>query len=436
MEPPTAPHAGPRPSPGRLVGLGARRLIGLALGAVIAAGTLVLLVLVGMLLPVSLPWPRAHRACRRRAAAAVTWLVHLDLRRLAGWLDCDIQPAQGRRRFLEYLLLRIPWGLITGYLIHIALLMALLVFGGVVWHQATGTSHRIDIALPGVVMSADSRTVGLAFGAVLLMGIGLGSGLLSALERRFARLMLGPSLQDRMMHRIGELTDSRAGVVHAVDEERRRIERDLHDGVQQRVVALAMLLGRARRGSDTERAARLVGQAHEESQRLAEEIREVAWRVYPTVLDEAGLAAALGELAERAGVPVRVTDRLAHRPAQVVETAAYFIVREAVANAVKHAGAAEITVDLADSDPATVTVRVTDDGRGGAETQGGGLAGLARRVAALDGRLEVCSPRGGPTVVTAWLPRAGSGRAQPSAGSGRPARTTAAVHGDTAEGRR
>ncbi|GAA4894218.1 sensor histidine kinase [Streptomonospora salina] len=404
------------------------------MGAASAAVMLVALTLIGALLVVSSPWPPAHRRCRRRAGAAVAGLVRMDLWRLARWLDCDIEPTRGHGRLLEYLVLRIAWGLATAYLFYISALLTVLFFGGAVWHQATGTSRRIVVALPGVVMGADSRAVGVTLGVATLAGVAAGAALLSALERRSARALLGPSLQDRLEHRIGELTESRAGALHTVDEERRRIERDLHDGVQQRVVALAMLLGRARRGSDPERAARLVAQAHEESQRLADEIREVAWRVYPTVLDESGLAAALAELAERAGVPVTVADRRTRRPARVVETAAYFVAREAVNNAVKHAGAAAITVDLADSGPDAVTVRVADDGDGGAEPHGGGLSGLARRVAALDGRLEVHSPRGGPTVVTAWLPGTGSRQDAPPAGLAGPAGAAAPAHGSTEEG--
>lgn len=399
-------------------------MLGLALGAVTAAVTLVLLGLIGALLLVALPWPRTRRACRRRAAVVVTWLVDLELRRLARWFNCDIRPDSDLRRPLEYLAVRIPLGLLTGYLIWITLLVTGLFFAGAVWDQATGSSDLIEIELPWVGLTTDSRIVGLSFGVLLLIVIAAGIALLSGLERWLARKLLGPSLQDRLMHRIGELTESRAGAVHAVDEERRRIEHDLHDGVQQRVVALTTLLGRARRGSDAERAARLIRQAHEESQRLTEEIREVAWRVYPKVLDELGLPTALAELAERASVPVTVANRLAQRPAQVVETAIYFIVREAVTNAVKHAGATAIAVDLADSDPATITVRVSDDGQGGAETSGSGLSGLARRAAALDGRLEVRSPRGGPTVLTAWLPR------------GEPAGAAAPAHEETAGGQR
>jgi signal transduction histidine kinase len=193
-------------------------------------------------------------------------------------------------------------------------------------------------------------------------------------------------------------------MMDAVDGERRRIERDLHDGVQQRLVALGMLIGRARRSHHPDRADQLLLQAHEESRRALTELREVAWRVYPTVLDEAGLHAALETVAERTTLPVHLTYDVEAPPApRQVETVAYFVVSEAVTNVVKHSGATRIKVALHRDGP-TLAVRVEDDGTGGADPAGGGLNGLASRVAALDGRFRVDSPAGGPTTVIAELP--------------------------------
>jgi signal transduction histidine kinase len=159
-----------------------------------------------------------------------------------------------------------------------------------------------------------------------------------------------------------------------------------------------MLVGRARRGRPE-----LLEQAHQEAQQALAELREVAWRVYPSGLDSLGLGEALAGVAERAGVPVTVACELPRRPPMAVETAAYFVVCEAVTNAAKHAGAGLITVGVREED-AKVVVRVRDDGKGGARPAGGGLSGLARRVAALDGSFEVTSPAGGPTTITAVLP--------------------------------
>ncbi|WP_405394845.1 sensor histidine kinase [Microbispora hainanensis] len=190
----------------------------------------------------------------------------------------------------------------------------------------------------------------------------------------------------------------------AVGQERRRIERDLHDGVQQRLVALAVLIGRARRGRSPQLLDDLLHQAHEEAQEALRELREVAWRVYPAEPDTLGLRESLSAVAERAGMPVTVAYGLAARPPGEVETAVYFVVREAMTNAAKHAAAGQVRVEIVE-DGDTIVVRVRDDGRGGADPGGGGLSGLARRVAALDGRFQVDSPPGGPTIVSAELPR-------------------------------
>lgn len=208
--------------------------------------------------------------------------------------------------------------------------------------------------------------------------------------------------------RISELLTTRRGVVLAIDEERRRIERDLHDGVQQNAVSLSVLLARARRAEDPERAAELLDDAFAQSRHLIEEISKVAWRTYPAALDEHGLKTALDQVVQHSPVPLTVLAVPESRPPQPVETAAYFLVREAVTNVVKHAEAASITVAIT-SDPGpdgqpVLRVKVRDDGRGGALPDGGGLQGLARRVAALDGRMTVVSPSGGGTEIKAEIP--------------------------------
>jgi signal transduction histidine kinase len=224
-----------------------------------------------------------------------------------------------------------------------------------------------------------------------------------ALEQLVARRCLGPSARELYEHRIAQLATSRAAVVDAVDDERRRIERDLHDAVQQRLVALGMLIGRARRAGDGPRARDLLRQAQEESQRALDDLRDVAWRIYPAALDEAGLQVALENVAERADLPVEIDCDLVARVGHAVETAAYFVVCEAVTNAAKHSGAGRVGVRVEERGT-MIHVRIEDDGVGRADPQGGRLSGLARRVAALDGSFTVDSPPGGPTVVTAELP--------------------------------
>jgi signal transduction histidine kinase len=219
-----------------------------------------------------------------------------------------------------------------------------------------------------------------------------------------AQGLLGPS-QAQLRARVAALQASRDRAVDSAEDERRRIERDLHDGAQQRLVALAMDLGMAKEKlrTDPQAATELVGEAHEEAKRALAELRNLARGIHPAVLADRGLDAAISALAARSPVPVGV-EVVTERLPGAVESTAYFVVAEALTNAAKHARAGEITVRIARRD-ALLVVEVTDDGDGGADPEhGSGLRGLADRVAAIDGRLTVTSPAGGPTVVRAELP--------------------------------
>ncbi|MEU4802906.1 sensor histidine kinase [Actinosynnema sp. NPDC023587] len=327
------------------------------------------------------------------ARSAAPRFANLERRRIRRFLDVDSAeptPAQAVR----YLLVRVPVGLFGGFVL--SWLFYGLALGGI-------AAQRIVVnGMDGIDWSDDVAAVvwtALIGGVLLYMEV---QGILGvvALEARVARRCLGPSEAELLRRRIDELAESRAGVVAAVDAERRRIERDLHDGVQQRLVALGMLLGRARR--HPEHADELIRQAHDESRHVLEDLRDVAWRVYPVALDSLGLAEALEGVADRSPIPVTV--HCGHPGTSTpVRTAVYFVVSEAVTNAVKHSGATMIRVDITGDDD-EVRVRVEDDGTGGADPAGGGLAGLSRRVSALDGRFAVRSPAGGPTVVTAEVP--------------------------------
>ncbi|WP_061293725.1 sensor histidine kinase [Herbidospora cretacea] len=359
----------------RLAGEGLRLLGAVVLGTVTAL--LGLVFLLGAL-------PFAGRPGVRAAARRLTLL---EVRRL-GLDPAELAPG-GRE--LRYLAARIPVGILGG------LVAFLLVLGAgaavaVAWSWSRGLPVDGMTFSPGLLAYA-------GLSGVVLLFLDL-SGLVGvrALERRLALRLLGPDPTEALRRRIAELAESRAGALAAVDHERRRIERDLHDGMQQRLVALSMLIGRARRGRPE-----LLAQAHEQAQEALAELREVAWRVYPSGLDALGLADALAGVAERAGVPVKVVCDLPGRPPEPVETAAYFVVSEAVTNAAKHARASGVTVEVRRC-ARMVVVRIHDDGVGGADPAGGGMSGLARRVAALDGRLTVTSPPGGPTTIEAELP--------------------------------
>jgi signal transduction histidine kinase len=204
--------------------------------------------------------------------------------------------------------------------------------------------------------------------------------------------------------RIEVLTTTRAGAVDAQERELRRIERDLHDGAQARLVALGMSLGLAeqRLETDPESARSLLAEAREGTREALEELRDLARGIHPPILADRGLGAAVAALAARSPVRVDVSVE-GERPSPAVESAAYFVAAEALANAGKHAGATWVEVRIARS-YGRLVVEVTDDGRGGADPSGTGLSGLRRRVEALDGTLQVMSPEGGPTTVRAEMP--------------------------------
>jgi len=213
----------------------------------------------------------------------------------------------------------------------------------------------------------------------------------------------------RLEHRIEVLETTRAGAVDVQETELRRIERDLHDGAQARLVALGMNLGLAEQklAGDPEAARDLVAEARAGVEQALRELRGLARGVHPPVLTDRGLGAAVSSLAHASAIPVAVEEDVPERPPAVVETAAYFVVAEAMANAAKHAAASQITVRIV-REPSRLVVEVADDGRGGADLTGSGLVGLRRRVEALDGTLAVTSPSGGGTVLRAELPCASS----------------------------
>ncbi|PWI41377.1 histidine kinase [Streptomyces sp. ICBB 8177] len=244
--------------------------------------------------------------------------------------------------------------------------------------------------------------------ALLFLGPRL-TGARVRLDIRTAEVLLGPSRTEKLARRVADLAESRAGVLDAADAERRRIERDLHDGAQQRLVSLAVNLGLARAtlGDLPEDARRVIDEAHREAKEAIAELNNLVRGLHPAVLEDRGLDAALSGVAARLPVPVRVAVDLPRRPSPTVEAVAYFVVSEALTNVVKHAQAtrADVTVERIGE---TLLVVVADDGAGGADLAaaggGTGLAGLAKRVASVDGTFSCRSPAGGPTVITVELP--------------------------------
>ncbi|MGE3140880.1 MAG: sensor histidine kinase, partial [Thermoleophilia bacterium] len=268
---------------------------------------------------------------------------------------------------------------------------------GVAFARTAGICGSVGLFLVGIWLVT---TPGGVFWPVWPL---IGLGVIVAIHG--LRLVMGIGEREEMAERIDVLTTTRAGAVDAQAAELRRIERDLHDGAQARLVALAMDLGMARdklRDAPPETQALVTG-AHEEAKRALVELRDLARGIHPAVLTDRGLQAALGSLTGACPIPVNLDVDVAERLDPALEAAAYFAVAEAMTNATKHSGAGVIDVQV-QRRGRLLRVRVADDGVGGADPQGEGLMGLRRRIEAHDGTLHLISPPGGGTTVEAVIP--------------------------------
>ncbi|SNT14082.1 Signal transduction histidine kinase [Asanoa hainanensis] len=273
------------------------------------------------------------------------------------------------------------------------------------------------ISSPFVVSAGEPVTLGTAavdtpsealpyalLGLVLLPAVPYLFAVVAGAHGALARVLLGGA-DEQARRRLAEVVSSRARLVDGFSAERRRIERDLHDGAQQRLVSLTLQLGVAQLDLPPDSpAARSVGVAHDQAKQLMAELRELIRGVHPQVLTDSGLDAAVRELADRSTVPVTVAVDLPERPPEHVESTAYFVVAEALANVAKHSGATQVQVSAVRAGR-TLVVEVGDNGHGGAAPgEGSGLTGLADRVAAVGGTTRLSSPAGGPTLLRAELP--------------------------------
>ncbi|GAA3241519.1 sensor domain-containing protein [Dactylosporangium siamense] len=247
-----------------------------------------------------------------------------------------------------------------------------------------------------------------AIGVVLLFAAPWLARGVAAADLVAARALLGPDVRAELALRVAAVERSRADLMAAADAERRRIERDLHDGMQQRLVSLAMNLGIARAGGDglPEPLREAIVRAHDDAKQALTELRHIVRGLFPAVLDDRGLDAALSGIVAGSPVPTRLHADLPRRPPVAVEAVAYFVVAESLANVAKHASATRAGVDvrLVPERP-ELRIVITDDGVGGARPERGtGLRGLAQRVSSVDGTLTVDSPEGGPTTIVVVLP--------------------------------
>lgn len=375
-------------------------LLATGIGSIPAAGS-------GLLLLI--PWILAMRVAagfeRRRAAAAHGVDVVVPARRVsrrtgfAGW-------------WVTLWLDATSWQFWRSVLHHHAVMVVGLLITTLFWLPLVTAWGLFEAAVGGrelTVRGTELGSLGLVGIGLLLLVVALGAlGLGVLAERGLARVML-PSGDDALREEVAELSQQRQGAVDAAEAERLRIERDLHDGVQPRLVALGMTLGMARPkiATDPEQASRLVDEAHTETKAIITELRQLARGIHPAVLTDRGLDAALSALAARSVVPVELRVDLPRRPGREAEAVAYFVVSEALTNVAKHADAHRVVVDLR-IEGRTLLLVVVDDGTGGAAVRrdgvSTGLAGLTDRVRATGGRLTVESEHGRGTRLTALIP--------------------------------
>ena len=324
-----------------------------------------------------------------------TWWEHLGQR----------ATSVPRWKEIAYALLRLP----TGALFATALTT---LWGGSV---ALVLLPAYVSALPGDVARLGLFDAGFGFGAVgaalagltgLLVVAPWATVLIGRLDVAMARRLLGPDPDAELVARAARAESGRVAAVESAESERRRIERDLHDGAQQRLVTLAMSLGEARERLDTDpdTGRQLVAEAHEEAKAALKEIRDLVRGIHPVILEDRGLDAALSAVVARSPVPVDLTVDIERRPPAAVESAAYFVVSEALANVARHSRATQAYVAIAQRGDRLI-VEVRDNGVGGAHPGGGtGLAGLSERVTGMGGTTDLLSPIGGPTTLLVELP--------------------------------
>lgn len=300
-------------------------------------------------------------------------------------------------RTILYHLLLMPIGILS-------FTITIVVWSVPVWLVVVGAVGAV-VPFAGVATNWLLAVTFVLLGVALIAFIPYPIRAMAVVNRTIGRALLGPSSTDVLEERVTRLTTSRDHLAESAEGERRRIERDLHDGAQQRLVSLGMSLGLAKEklDSDMEGAKELVEEAHFETKRALGELRDLARGIHPAILSEKGLEAALAPLAAVSPVPVTLNVDVEERPESRVETVAYFVVSEALANVAKHSAATSASVTIVRQDDQLV-IEVADDGRGGADSSGGGLSGLRHRVEGIDGWFTVTSPAGGPTSVMAQLP--------------------------------
>jgi len=318
-------------------------------------------------------------------------------------------------RAVSYSLVKLPVAAVQVYAIMTAVIGLVDITYPVDWvllrHHPGGPLQPM-VALNPVSFGAGSFNVytwlgtflAAILGAVSVLGATWLARAINAGDLRLVRALLGPS---SMAERVSELERTRALAVEDSAAALRRVERDLHDGAQMRLAALAMNLGMAREKLDDDDDAtvrELIDAAHRNAEDALADLRDLARGIHPPALDN-GLPSALATLAASSAIPASVTADIGTRPTPAIETIAYFCAAELIANATKHSYANQIEINICTERAGVLRLEVIDDGIGGADAaRGSGMTGLAQRVSTVDGQLGVSSPPGGPTTVTVELP--------------------------------
>ncbi|MGW2295340.1 sensor domain-containing protein [Streptomyces violaceorubidus] len=397
----------------RAAGAATGQLVGGLGTAFLALGVLLLVALAAVTAPVGAGLLLAPAALRALHALARRERERLS-RRDIEIVPPDPPPARLRpaltdpttRRELSWLVRHATLGLLLGLLGLLLPLCAVRDTSFPLWWRlvpegATTTSVGVGTAHTWLDALA-AALLGVGWTAIIL---GLGPGM-ARLQAAPARRLLAAGPDTDLSLRVAELTATRAAALDAHATELRRIERSLHDGAQNRLVSVTVLLGAARRmaARDPAGADELLERAQSAAEQALAELRSVARGILPPVLADRGLAGALSGLAADCGVPCSVEADVPERCAASVEATAYFVAADALTNVAKHSGAARASVTVR-ARGGRLRLLVEDDGRGGADEDGGsGLTGIRRRVAALDGTLRLTSPPGGPTTLEVDLP--------------------------------
>jgi signal transduction histidine kinase len=391
---------------GAVTGLAA--LVGIVTVATVCGALAVVLVGLPLLVLVALSGIPVAEVERRRLR-----LVHRDpvsgrhqvpaAPGLRAWLTTRLRE-QATWRELGYALLfaGLLWP-VDALAITVTLLFPLSMVSTPLLMATAGDGHEAKVLKQWTVTTWPAA-FGVAVLGVLLMTLcAYALGVTAGARAELARLLIA-SREGELGAEVIELARSRVRLVEAFEAERRRIERDLHDGAQQRLVALTMALGLARLDAPPGPLADQLTKAHGEAGKALAELRELIHGIHPKVLTDYGLPAAVADAADRCVVAVDIDLELPGRPPRAVESAAYFVVCEALANVAKHSGAQRARVSGGHRD-GRLFLEVQDDGRGGADASAGsGLTGLADRVSVLDGRLALTSPSGGPTLLRVEFP--------------------------------